>query len=620
MSICSFHKVSYAIGTHVLLADVDWDIPAGARIALVGRNGAGKSSLLRLLEGFDQPDSGVIQKSPALKTACLVQDVLEGENSSVVELLTSGFAGAAPCLNDYFLKKNTLTDDELSLCYQEIEEHHAWDWITQIELMSAKLDIPLEASMSALSGGVKRRVFLAKALLGNPGLLLLDEPTNHLDLASIQWLENFLTKFSGTVLFVTHDRTFLEKTATEIMELERGHLYHYPPDFNKFLERRDERFLVEEKQSALFDKRLSQEETWIRQGVKARRTRNEGRVRALKKMRDAHKSRRSAVSKMNNIDISTERSGNIVLNAQSLYYSIDDKEIIRDCSLLVTRGDKIGILGPNGCGKTTFIRLLLGELTPLKGDVKLGTNVSIAYFDQLRGQLDDTKNVMENVADGYEFVTINGQRKHVASYLQDFLFSPDKFMSPVSSLSGGEKNRLLLAKLFAKPVNLLVLDEPTNDLDIETLELLESVLIDYPGTCMVISHDRSFLNQVVTSLLVYNGNHHFDEFIGNYEDYCLQSKEATPTKAIEAKKQQPVSAPVNRSEKLTYNEQQELKKLPARIESLEQKIQKAHEIMADSEFYKKSTDELTKFHKVFAEQEAELKECYSRWGLLEEKQ
>jgi ATP-binding cassette subfamily F protein uup len=463
---------------------------------------------------------------------------------------------------------------------------------------------------------MKRRVLLAAALLVAPDLLLLDEPTNHLDIKAIEWLETYLKNYSGSLVVVTHDREFLAKVATSIVEIDRGQIHSHACNYETYLDRREALRMSEKTHDDLFDKRLAEEEVWLRTGVKARRTRNEGRVRALEAMRDAHQKRRSQMGKVKTVALDVTRSGNIVIEAEHLNYQLGNNVLLRDFSFVLTRGDKVGIIGPNGCGKTTLVRLLLGELKADSGHVRQGTSIQVAYFDQLRRQLDEQQTVMANVGDGADHVTINGKQKHVASYLRDFLFSPEKFNQPVSSLSGGERNRLLLAKLFAKPVNFLVLDEPTNDLDIETLELLETMLVDYPGTLLLISHDRAFINHVVTSVLVYSDGGHFNEFLGGYDTYChLQDQHKKSAPAL----LKPAQKPPKTSVKLTFNEQRELLNLPRQIELVEQELAFLQEEMALPAFYQQDQPKIVAFQQRYGEKEKQLSDLYMRWEALEER-
>lgn len=617
MSILSFNGVSLIVSGNHLLDQADLQIQPQDRIALVGRNGAGKSSLLKLLQGDLVSDGGQIHKISGLRIAGLNQEVPITGDESVYHILVKDLGEIGEALTQFHHYSQQDDMDKLARCQERMDALHAWDLMPKIEIMATRLGIELNEQMQNLSGGLKRRVLLGAALLASPDLLLLDEPTNHLDIDAIEWLESYLKTFTGSVMVVTHDREFLSQVANRIVEIDRGKLYFHQCDYETYLDRRETIRLSEQKQNDLFDKKLAEEEVWIRTGVKARRTRNEGRVRALKALRDEYRARRNQLGKVKTVNLEVSRSGSTVIEAEKINYSIENKTIIRDLSLLLTRGDKIGIVGPNGCGKTTLVRLLLGELTPSSGKVKQGTSLDVAYFDQLRRHLLEDQTVMFNVGDGADYVTINGKQKHVASYLRDFLFSAERFNQPVSSLSGGERNRLLLAKLFAKPVNLLVMDEPTNDLDIETLELLEQMLMDYPGTLLLISHDRAFINQVVTSVLVYEGEGQFNEFVGGYDDYKnfkKQNNEKRETKTTTNVKRN------SNSTKLNFNEQRELSQLPKKIEILEKKIHELQLKMAAPEFYQQDVKAIAEINQKLAADESSLAEFYARWETLEERQ
>lgn len=615
MSILSFNQVGLKLAENVILDHANWQIQPGDRIALIGRNGAGKSTLLKLLQGDITPDQGQIQKKNGLTIAGLTQDVPASDNETVYHFLVKGLGRLGEVLAEFHRLSQTNHLDKMASCQQQMDHLQAWDYIPRIEAMATKLDLNPQALMNRLSGGQRRRVLLASALITEPDLLLLDEPTNHLDINTIEWLESYLKNYRGSVVVVTHDRQFLSQVANQILEIDRGQLYFYDCDYDTYLNRREAFRLSEQKQFDLFDKRLKEEEAWLRTGVKARRTRNEGRVRRLKAMREEYRQRRNQLGKIKTMNVEAAHSGKVVLEVEHLHYSIHQKELIRDFSFLLTRGDKVGIIGPNGCGKTTLIRLLLGELQPDSGKIIRGTSVEVAYFDQLRHQLDENKTVMANVADGADYVEINGHKKHVASYLKEFLFSSERFNQPVFSLSGGERNRLLLAKLLAKPVNLLVMDEPTNDLDIETLELLESMLMEYPGTLLLISHDREFINHVVSSVLVFEGNGKVVEFIGGYDDYHAYQMEKSEA-AIEAKKS---IKPIISDKKTTLNdsEQRELKKLPKQIELIEERISNLHKDMADLSFYQQNPDIIAKVNLDLKMLEESLSELYERWEALE---
>lgn len=616
MSILSFHGVCLNLAGKQILDQVDWSIQAHDRIGLVGRNGAGKSTLMKVLQGEVAPDQGVIQQQSQLTVAGLTQAVPLSADETVYHFLVKELGPIGEALNQFHLASTAGNLNKMAQYQQQIEQLQAWDKLPKIESMASRLGLDPAASMRSLSGGMKRRVLLAAALIASPDLLLLDEPTNHLDMDSIEWLESYLKNYVGSVLVVTHDRTFLSQVACQIVEIDRGQLFTYNCRYETYLERRDARLQSDAKQHALFDKRLSQEETWLRTGVKARRTRNEGRVRALKAMREAYQQRRKEVGRVQSRSIEAIRSGRLILEATEVNYAIGQNVFIHDFSLLLTRGDKVGIIGPNGCGKTTLVRLLLGEIAPSSGHIRLSDSLTIAYFDQLRRHLDERQTVMANVADGSDFVTIQGQQKHVASYLGDFLFSPETLNQPVSCLSGGERNRLLLAKLFAKPFNLLVMDEPTNDLDLETLELLESMLLDYQGTLLLISHDRAFINQVVTSILVYEGQGRFVESVGGYDAYRAGQKQRL---VLDSSPQKRTAEPRIKPDKLSYHEQRELAQLPRRIELSEQQVEQLQLEMADPSFYRKNGDEIIRAQQGLADEEKLLAQLYERWEQLETK-
>ncbi|HUT14309.1 MAG TPA: ATP-binding cassette domain-containing protein [Thermoguttaceae bacterium] len=606
MSLVTLRELSIGFRGPPLLDAVSCRIRRGERIGLLGRNGAGKSTLMRILCGQVEPDGGEVVLAGGATVSLLTQDVPQGVCGAVREVVAAG------------------------LPPRETGPESAWREEQQVRRVLSQMELDGAAAFEVLSAGMKRRVLLARALVGDPDLLLLDEPTNHLDIDAIDWLERFLDRWATTLMFVTHDRMFLRKLAGRILELDRGRLFDWCCDYETFLERKETALAAEEKQNALFDKRLAQEEAWIRQGIMARRTRNEGRVRALQQMRNQRRQRRTASGKVR-MELRQElRSGNLVADARGVSFAYGDNTIIRDFSTTIMRRDKIGIIGPNGAGKTTLLRVLLGQLSPTQGSVRLGTNLQIAYFDQLRAQLAEDRTVQENVADGYDSVRVGGKTKHIIGYLQEFLFTPERARTPIRFLSGGERNRVLLARLFAKPANVVVLDEPTNDLDTETLELLEELLVEYEGTVLLVSHDRAFLDNVVTSTIVFEGDS-VKEYVGGYDDWLRQRQEATldALDTLEAAKggtsrvrEKPASssaesAPKTRDRRLTYKEKQELAALPATIERLEADIAGLHELMSAPEFYKRPGNEIARQTATLRRVEDQLAEAYHRWEELE---
>jgi ATP-binding cassette subfamily F protein uup len=614
MPIVTLRDVHLGFRGPPLLDGVECHVEAGQRIGLLGRNGAGKTSFMRLLCGDLAPDSGEVIFAPGTVVSYLQQDVPQELVGLVREVVATGWSEAAGARR---------ADDE---------HDAAWRRDHAVAQILSRMELDGERAFESLSSGMKRRVLLARALVAGPDLLLLDEPTNHLDIDAIAWLEEFLGRWDGTLLFVTHDRAFLRRLATRILEIDRGRVFDWSCDYDTFLHRKEEALAAEEKQNALFDKRLAEEEVWIRTGIKARRTRNEGRVRALEAMRRERGDRRDRVGKVNLLIQEAERSGTLVASLQGVTASRGEKQILHDVTTTVTRGDRIGIIGPNGAGKTTLLRVLLGELPADAGRVRLGTNVQVAYFDQLRDQLDDTKNVADHIGDGYDTVKVGGQSRHVLGYLQDFLFTPERARTLVRFLSGGERNRVLLAKLFAKPANCIVLDEPTNDLDAETLELLEERLIDFAGTVLVVSHDRAFLDNVVTSTLVFEprpggDGHDVLEYAGGYTDWIRQRKAAAkPTDTKPAKAQAPAAAgnataPTDaapRKRKLSFKEQQELAALPGLIETLETEMQSLHAKMAAADYFRQSGDILARDKTKLDDLQTRLENAFVRWETLEE--
>jgi ATP-binding cassette subfamily F protein uup len=630
MSLIRLRNIHVSFGGPAILESISVAIEAGERLCLLGRNGTGKSTLLKVISGEVKADSGDLEFKQSLKIAVLDQEPRSDMKGSIFDVVAMGLGENAKLLQDYHHALHHFTENhndqttaELERAQNQVDIHNAWQLNQQVEEVLSRMQLDGDADYGSLSGGMKRRVLLAKALVIKPDILLLDEPTNHLDLNAILWLEEQLLNYKGALMFITHDRSFMRKLSTRIIELDRGCLSSYPGNYDTYLRRKAEALHAEEVENAHFDKKLAQEEVWIRQGIKARRTRNEGRVRALEKMRSERSQRRNQAGKVAMKAASAERSGKLVAEAENVSFDYDGKPLIAGLTTTILRGDKIGIIGPNGAGKTTLLRLLLGDLKPTSGSIKNGTKLEIAYFDQFRAQLDDQASVIENLSQGREFVEINGNRKHVIGYLQDFLFAPERARSPVSMLSGGERNRLLLAKLFSKPSNILVLDEPTNDLDIETLELLEELVMEYKGTVLVVSHDREFVNNVVTSTLVFEGNAQVNEYVGGYDDWLNYSAEKarSESKAVKMAAADKKSASLNvkqgQSKKLSYKDQRELEALPAQIESFEEEVEALQNLMADTEFYKQEKDEIQKIQQQLIEAEAGLSHCYARWEELE---
>ena len=599
MPLVTLENLSIRFRGPALFEDVSAIIEPGQRIGLLGRNGAGKTTLLKMLAGDVVPDHGRVVFGQGATVARLVQDVPTDLSGPVGRLV-------------------------LEACQQQFPEADQWELEHQVESTLSRMELDPEAQFQALSSGLKRRVLLAAALANEPSLLLLDEPTNHLDIDSILWLEGFLSKWRGTFMFITHDRSFLRKLASRIWEIDRGRLFDWSCDYETFLQRKEAALKAEEKQHALFDKKLAEEEAWIRQGIKARRTRNEGRVRALKEMRRVRQERRQGEGTAKLQLQAGERGGTLVAELSKVSFARGDKPIVSDFSTMIMRGDKVGIIGPNGAGKTTLLKLLLGQLTPDRGNVRLGTNLQIAYFDQLRDQLDEEKSVQDNVVEGSDRVRVGDKTKHVIGYLQDFLFSPERARTQVKFLSGGERNRVMLAKLMTRPANVFVLDEPTNDLDSETLELLESQLVDFPGTLLVVSHDRTFLNNIVTSTIVFEDGV-INEYVGGYDEWRAaverrQASDSTKEKEKERRPQPPaVASPAagKNKAKLSYKESRELEALPTRIETLEAEIAEMHTAMADADYYRRDSAAIAADQEKLADREAELAEAYSRWEELE---
>ena len=631
MPLITLQDVDYGVGGPLLLEHVSLAIEPGERIALIGRNGAGKSTLLKLLASDLKPDDGAIRVEGGRRVARMAQEVPQDLDGSVFDVVAGGLgeAGALLAEHHHLVHAPQLDEAALARLHARIDAVQGWSLDQQVAEVLDRLQLDGEADFARLSGGMKRRVLLARVLVSQPDVLLLDEPTNHLDIAAIDWLEAFLKTWFGpgsarTLVLVTHDRRFLRALATRIVEVDRGQLTSWPGDWDNYLRRREERLNAEAQENARFDKLLTQEEAWIRQGIKARRTRDEGRVRRLKAMRSERAERRAQLGNVRMDTAQAGASGRKVIEARDVTFAFGERPMVHDFSTTVLRGDRIGLIGPNGSGKTTLLRLLLGQLAPQQGEVRQGTQLQVAYFDQYRATLREDWNAIENVAEGRDFVEVGGSRKHVLGYLQDFLFTPERARAPITRLSGGERNRLLLARLFAQPSNLLVMDEPTNDLDVETLELLEELLGDYPGTLLLVSHDRDFLDNVVTSTLVMEGDGRVGEYVGGYSDWLRQRPEpvaapsSNPRPAAEAAAPSPVpqaTPPARR--KLSYKDARELEQLPVRIETLEAQVEAATKAMADPAFFQRSPDAVTADTAALVNLQRELDAAYTRWAELE---
>jgi ATP-binding cassette subfamily F protein uup len=600
MPLVALEHISHAYGHVPLLDDVGLQVDNGERIAIIGRNGSGKSTLIQIIAGELPPDRGTVWRQPGTRVARLVQDVPLSAHRTVAEVVGEGLGALDP--------------------------HDEWQRSHQADMVMSRLQLQPDVNVDTLSGGWKRRVLLARALVGRPELLLLDEPTNHLDIEAITWLESFLAEYQGAVMFVTHDRAFLERLATRIVEIDRGQLTSWPGDYATFERKKEEWLANEELQQSKFDKRLATEEVWLRRGVKARRTRDEGRVKALMAMRAERAARRNQIGQVRLQIEPSDASGKMVFEANDISFAYVGAEVgaglqsrppvVRDFSIRVMRGDRIGLIGPNGSGKTTFLKLLLGELEPATGEVRRGANVEIAYYDQQREQLDPDRSVVDTIGDGNDTVTVNGQSRHVHGYLQDFLFSPERARSPVRALSGGERNRLLLARLFTRPANVLVLDEPTNDLDLETLELLEQQLVDWSGTLMLVSHDRRFLDNVVTSTIAFEGNGRLQEYVGGYDDWVRQ-RAANPTAKVVPSSTPRPKTQDPRPKKRTFKEEREYAELPDRIAALETEQQQLQAAIANPEFYKKPAAEIHAALERVTAIDGELHAALERWDALD---
>ncbi|MEZ9501567.1 MULTISPECIES: ABC transporter ATP-binding protein [Vibrio] len=632
MALLTIHNGQLAFGDHPLLDRADFALQENERVCLVGRNGAGKSTLMKILSGNIIMDDGKMQITQDVVVSRLEQDPPRNEQGTVYDYVAGGLAEIGEQLKIYHDLLDLIGTDpseknlnRLTRVQEQLDHANAWRFEDRVSNVLAALKLTAETKLTDLSGGWQRKAALARALVCDPDVLLLDEPTNHLDVATIEWLEGFLKDFRGSIIFISHDRAFIKSMATRIVDLDRGKLSSFPGDYENYLVEKEEALRVEEMQNAEFDKKLAQEEVWIRQGIKARRTRNEGRVRALKKLREERLNRREVQGKaIIQID-DGQRSGKIVFEAENLNFGFEGKEIVKDFSFNIMRGDRIALIGPNGCGKSTVLKLLLDQLKPDSGRLHCGTKLEVAYFDQYREILDPEKSVIDNLADGKQEVTVGGRERHALSYLQDFLFSPKRARTPVKALSGGEKNRLLLARIFLKSNNLLILDEPTNDLDIETLELLEDLLANYQGTLLLVSHDRQFVDNTVMTSWIFEGNGVIEEFVGGYHDAQQQRKQALeyrqvekPSKPEKVVEETPKTAPVKaKPKKLSYKLQRELEALPMRLEELETQIETLQEEVNDPSFFSKSVEQTQPVLDKLSAAEQELEVAFERWEELE---
>ncbi|MEZ9623706.1 MULTISPECIES: ABC transporter ATP-binding protein [Vibrio] len=632
MALLTIHNGQLAFGDHPLLDRADFVLQENERVCLVGRNGAGKSTLMKILSGNIIMDDGKMQITQDVVVSRLEQDPPRNEQGTVYDYVAGGLAEIGEQLKIYHDLLDLIATDpseknlnRLTRVQEQLDHANAWRFEDRVSNVLAALKLTAETKLTDLSGGWQRKAALARALVCDPDVLLLDEPTNHLDVATIEWLEGFLKDFRGSIIFISHDRAFIKSMATRIVDLDRGKLSSFPGDYENYLVEKEEALRVEEMQNAEFDKKLAQEEVWIRQGIKARRTRNEGRVRALKKLREERLNRREVQGKaIIQID-DGQRSGKIVFEAENLNFGFEGKEIVKDFSFNIMRGDRIALIGPNGCGKSTVLKLLLDQLKPDSGRLHCGTKLEVAYFDQYREILDPEKSVIDNLADGKQEVTVGGRERHALSYLQDFLFSPKRARTPVKALSGGEKNRLLLARIFLKSNNLLILDEPTNDLDIETLELLEDLLANYQGTLLLVSHDRQFVDNTVMTSWIFEGNGVIEEFVGGYHDAQQQRKQALeyrqvekPSKPEKVVEETPKTAPAKaKPKKLSYKLQRELEALPMRLEELETQIETLQEEVNDPSFFSKSVEQTQPVLDKLSAAEQELEVAFERWEELE---
>ncbi len=612
MSLISLCEVSLAFGGPLILDAVGFQVQEGERVCLLGRNGAGKSSLLRVLAGVQRPDLGQVNRAQGLEIGHLAQDVPPNLEGTVYELAAQGLGALGRAL--VALRRDQAGD----LGLEPADEQEIWHLDHQIQAVITRLGLQAETRVETLSGGLQRRALLARALAARPGLLLLDEPTNHLDIDTIAWLEQFLLARRGAMVFVSHDRAFARALATRVVELDRGVIYDWKCPYDEFLRRREEHLLIERERREKSDRKLAQEEEWLHRGIKARRTRDEGRVRRLLQMRAERAQRRDLLGSARMQTAPAQLSGRVVAEVRGVSFAYADQPVFRDFSTVILRGDKLGIIGPNGSGKTTLLKVLLGHLPPQAGRIKLGANLEVAYFDQMRAELDPDRSVQDDLSDGQDSLLVGGRPRHVISYLKDFLFTPDRAHSPVRVLSGGERNRLLLAKLFAQPANLLVLDEPTNDLDRDTLELLENLLVEFEGTVLVVSHDRQFLNNVVAGVLALEGDGLVREYAGGYDDWLLQRGQAAASEPVPpAKKERPRPPKTEQPKRLTYQQKQELAALPGHIETLEEELARLHDLVADPSWYASAGKEVAVVTARIAELDAELERAFAIWEELE---
>lgn len=633
MALLRATDLSLHFGHHTILDHANFQLEKGERVCLVGRNGAGKTTLLKLVEGELHADDGSIWRQPGMRLARLDQELPDADDSLVIDFVASGLEQVGQLLSEFEQLSSQQLDEQglkrLDQLQHEIDANNGWAFQQTIDEVMSRLALPRNKKMSDLSGGWRRRVALGKALVSAPDILLLDEPTNHLDIEAIQWLEKQLLQFQGAVLFITHDRSMVRNLATQILELDRGTLRLFQCGYDRYLTEREHLLKVEDQQNALFDKRLAQEEVWIRQGIKARRTRNEGRVRALKKMREERSERRTQTGKAKIAVETAGLSGKLVAELKDVSMSFDDSLLFEHLNLNIIRGDKIGLLGPNGVGKSTLLKIILGELEPQSGQVKLGTKLEVAYFDQMRAMLDGEKTIVDTVGQGRDSLTINGKDRHIMSYLGDFLFSPERARTPLRALSGGERNRVQLACLFSQPANILVMDEPTNDLDIETLELLESILVEFAGTVLLVSHDRDFMDNVVTSSLAFEGQGVVREYVGGYQDWLRQggsffSEKLVAGKEVQQEKNNSTSEAnasaqpqTSTKTKLSYKQQRELDQLPEQIEKLEAEQEALQQQVGSADFYQQDHQKTSETLRRLAGVEAELNQCLERWMELD---